>query len=177
MKLTINTSLSRKVAVKALSKAGLSSVLEGRIDIACLVHPDKGQFLDRMEGQQLLRCCAEMSHAPMTCVLVDSNSRRLLQAKRVGMCTVAIKEGAAYPVMLRHSDKLLDRVQACKPADLYTILRRNVELSCGMKQQPEAAAALIPTQTTRLKAVAPAMEDNRRRSADTFGDEFKSDIL
>ena len=133
-----------------------------------------------MEGQQLLRCCAEMRHAPMTTLYVGSNSKRLLQAKRLGICTAAVREGAAYPVMLRHADKLVDRLEQLKVPDMYRIVRRGVEQACGMKQQPEAVAARIPAQTARL--VAPAMEDDPRRrrnrfSADTFADEFKADIL
>ena len=172
---TIFTSLPRKTAISVLSMTGLSNLLEGRAGASRLIHPDPQQWADRLEGAQFLRACAEMRRAPMVSAAIDANPKKLLQAKRVGMCTVGLKESCSTPVLLRHSDRLFDTVSDITVSELYKMLRKNVEMSNGMQLQAQAADVRVPTNTVKL--VAPAMEDNRRRASDTFADEYKSDIL
>ena len=173
--LCVSTSLRRQTAIAGLSKTGLSGVLEGRLAGARLIHPDSEQWADRLEGQQLLRACGEMRRAPMVCVSIDACPKRLLQAKRVGLCTAGVRQGCSTPVLLRHCDRIFDAAPAISLKEILTILRKNVELSNGMKQQAQAADVRIPTNTVKL--VAPAMEDDNRARPDTFAEEFKSDIL
>lgn len=172
--LTIFTSLPRQIAISALSRTRISNILEGRIGASRLIYPDTTQWADRKDGQQYVRACAEMRQPPMVCISVDSNPKKLIQAKRMGICTQGIREGCMHPVQLRHSDRVLDTLQQLSVKDLYALLRRNVELSNGMKAQVAAAGVRVPTDTVKL--IAPAMEDGPR-PRDTFADEYKSDIL
>lgn len=89
-KLTINTQLSRDLAIKAISKSGISDSLEGRLGAEALVFPSP-EFPGTYRGQQLLRCCAVMRKPPTLVVSLDANSRSLLDAKRDGFSTVAVK--------------------------------------------------------------------------------------
>ena len=174
--LTIYTSMPRRTAIASLSKTGISGLLESRgTGASRLIHPDNERWADRLEGQQFLRACGEMRCAPMVCASVDASPKKLLQAKRVGMCTVGIRKGCTTPVLLRHCDRVVDTASDVSIKELYRVLRKNVELSNGMQQQAQAADVRVPTNTVKL--VAPAMEDDRKRSSDTFADEFKSDIL
>jgi phosphoglycolate phosphatase-like HAD superfamily hydrolase len=63
--LVINTYLPRELAIKAISKAGLSDTLEGRMGAERLVFPSKDYIVTR-RGQQLLRCCGVMQKPPVT---------------------------------------------------------------------------------------------------------------
>ena len=176
VKLCVTTGLSRGAAIAAMSKTGVSNVLEGRLGISRLMHPDSAQWADRLEGQQYLRACAELRVCPLVCVNIDSSAKKLLQAKRVGLCTVGVREGCAAPVLLRHSDRLVDSMVALAPKLLFDTVRRHVEQSSGQQLQADAVPSRVPPSTTKL--LAPAMEDPRARpSKDTFADEFKSDIL
>lgn len=60
----INTYLTRDLAIKALSKSGLSETLEGHLGADRLVFPST-EFAVTKRGQQMLRCCGVMAKPPV----------------------------------------------------------------------------------------------------------------
>lgn len=66
---SINTYLPRDLAIKALSRSGLSDTLEGRVGGERLVFPS-AEFAVTKRGQQLLRCCVVMGKPPVFIALL-----------------------------------------------------------------------------------------------------------
>lgn len=63
---TINSYLSREASIKAISKSGLSNVLEGRLGPDRLIFPSPDfPNTSQHRGQQLIRCCGVMRKPPV----------------------------------------------------------------------------------------------------------------
>jgi hypothetical protein len=118
----ILTSLPRDIAVGALVSAGLTQLLEQKLSPDRLIHPlipsdyapssskthnntssinvnDLSSSLlsadvSRLKRDtRLIRCCALMRRPSYLTVLVDSNTRNLVAAKRAGINTIGIRGG------------------------------------------------------------------------------------
>ena len=184
----VNTALPRHLATKALGITQLSSLLAANVDPENLIHPDTDddkkplvQTLAQkkvVDGRwQLIKACAQARTSPMLGMLVDSNHRNLLQAKRVGLCTVGVRGHALHAASLNSCDKVLASLLDFKIDDCYAIIRRHAELASGMKEMTSSVNVMLPPVSSRRLVAAPA-EDDPRAIRDTFADDDKSsDVL
>ena len=168
---TILTALPREVAVRALSKSGLSPVLERRVDASNLVHADDAK--DRLSGQQLVRSIAQMQTPLELAIYIDANVKGILAAKRVGVTVAGVRNLARDLYSLRTADTVIGSMKKFPPRALYTIISKSYANNMGPTPEPQvdADAAIIKTKTFQAPAVA---DDNPR---DTFADEFGADLL
>ena len=95
-KISVVTSLPRELATKLLRITTLAKVFEdNRIDPECLVHPQQqSDWLTPGQthfGKLVVRCLAVMEKPTILTLLVDSNRRNILLAKRMGISCIALK--------------------------------------------------------------------------------------
>ena len=132
----LNTYLPREVAMKAIAKSRLADLLEGRVPGENLVFPSP-EYASSLRGQQLVRCCGVMrkptvsyslvnflsdSRAQTLVVSIDSNSRTVLDAKRDGISSVAVKGMAANGFLLRSADLVIDSLRSLKAKEIYHVI-------------------------------------------------------
>jgi hypothetical protein len=197
----INTALPRKLATKILGSTQLSTLLAANVNPENLIHSvtageEKGVGRGNnkltsigtaagggtrtavVDGrQQLIRCCAQARSAPLLGMLVDVNRRNLLQAKRVGLSTVGVSDYAINKAAMNSCDKVLRSLLDFKIKDVYSVVRRHVEMSSGMKEATSSAATMVPPEARRQIVASPA-EDDPRALRDTFAEDRKSpDVL
>ena len=194
--LSVMTVLPRELAVKALRKSGLGSMLEGRVNPDNLItpYPEKQskqnqqsiqqqeqsnyqqQLLEKSshdQGWHVVRCCALMRTPSVLSVYIGGNRRKMQEAKKKGLSVVGIKGLSLDPQALRACDKSIDGLQKLKLTDLYDLIKRAVKNSQGPGLQTESIPARVNVITKSV--AAPAMDDFRKK--DTFADEFGSDLL
>ena len=188
--LSVITILSREIAIKALRKSGLGSVLEGRVNPNNLITPypenqlenndklddQKKQLLNKIshdQGWQVVRCCALMRMPSILCVYIGGNRKKMQEAKKKGLSVIGLRGLSLDPQALRASDKSIDNLQKLKINDIYELILRSLKNSQGPGLQTESVPARVNIVTKSV--AAPAMDDRRKR--DTFGDEFGSDLL
>lgn len=195
--LSVLTVLTRELAVKALRKSGLGSMLEGRVNPDNLITPypekqpqqnnqqslqqqqqslQQQQLLEKSghdQGWHLVRCCALMRTPSVLSVYIGGNRRKMQEAKKKGLSVIGIKGFSLDPQALRASDKSIDGLDKLKLSDLYDSIKRAIKNSQGPGLQSESVPARVNVITKSI--AAPAMDDFRKK--DTFADEFGSDLL
>jgi len=169
--MVISTMLPRDLAVRAISKAGLSATLEGRVDGTCLVFHDAAK--DRLAGNQLIRCVAQLQVPLEFTICIASNAKTILAAKRVGMTVTGIRNNVRDLYALRTADTVVDSLKSFPPRAMYDIISKNYINNIGPSPEPAAASDSVRIKSRTLPA--PAMEDEVPR--DTFADEFGADLL
>ena len=175
----VNTALPRHLATKALGLAHLSPLLAANVNPDNLLHAEeRRQPKKAVDGRwQLIRACAQARTSPMLGVLVDGSRRNLLQAKRVGLCTIGVRGYALHASSLNSCDKVLASLEDFDIGDCYALVRRRAELASGRKEMTSSADAMLPPDMSRKMTLAPA-EDDPRAVRDTFADNSKSsDVL
>ena len=194
--LSVITVLPRELAVKALRKSGLGSMLEGRVNPDNLITPypdkqtpqnqqspqqkhidyQKQQLLEKAghdQGWHIVRCCALMRTPSVLSVYIGGNRRKMQESKKKGLSVIGIKGLSLDPQALRASDKSIDGLNKLKLDDLYDLIKRALKNSQGPGLQTESIPARVNVITKSV--AAPAMDDFRNK--DTFADEFGSDLL
>ena len=168
--IVISSSLPRDIALKVISKSGFAKVLEGRIDTAALICHDAK--VDRNLGQQTIRSIAQLSRPLEFAVVIDSNARNVLAAKRVGAIVAATRSLASDIFALRSADSVVTSMSDISAKSLYSTVTKAYENSQGPSPEPAAAsdADLIKLKTLQ----APAIADDLPK--DTFADEFGADM-
>jgi phosphoglycolate phosphatase-like HAD superfamily hydrolase len=169
--IVISTMLPRDLAVRAISKAGLSASLEGRVEGTCLVYHDTAK--DRLAGNQLIRCVAQLQVPLEFTICIASNAKTVLAAKRVGMTVTGIRNNVRDLYALRTADTVVDSLRGFPPRALYDIISKNYINNIGPSPEPAAASDSVRIKSRTLQA--PVMEDEVPR--DTFADEFGADLL
>ena len=167
----IMTKLPRDIAVRCISKAGLSPVLEGRVEGSNLSFYDA--IKDRRDGQQLIRSVALLRMPLELVICITANSKTILSAKRVGMTVAGVRHHAQNLYALRTADTIVTALKTFPPRAVYDIICKSYINNLGPSPEPMAASdvAMIKTKTV----LAPAVEDDGPR--DTFADEFGSDLM
>ena len=193
----VNTALPRRLATKALGITQLSSLLAANVNPENLIHPaedgdgdgDKQKEIGRgrpgssaraVDGRwPLIQACAQARTSPILGMLVDTNHRNLLQAKRVGLCTLGVRGYSLHASTLNSCDKVLPSASLVdfRLEECYAIIRRHAELASGMKEMTNSVNAMLPPTSMRQQVAAPA-EDDPRAIRDTFADDERSpDVL
>lgn len=136
----LNTFLPRELAMKAIAKSRLADLLEGRVPGENLIFPSP-DYPSPLRGQQLVRCCGVMRKptvsipcqsttsnlsAKTLVVSIDSNSRTVLDAKRDGIASIAVKGMAANGFLLRSADLIVDSLRSLRAKEIYHV----VALTC-----------------------------------------------
>ena len=139
---TVVTSLPQALAVKALKKAQLSPLFEGRVDpdhLVCPLHlrPNLGEGPPSSspsssslgpttasggafarDGALLLKCCGLMRKPAVLTTVVSGNKRTVLSAKRLGLSAVAIPGLTRAVHELRAADKVHNEAALASPLPL-----------------------------------------------------------
>ena len=95
-KITVVTSFPREIATKLLRITKLARIFEERnINPECLIHPEQ-QSTWMVSGQThfgklLVRSLSVMETPSILSILIDSNRRNILIAKRMGISCIALK--------------------------------------------------------------------------------------
>jgi hypothetical protein len=203
---TVMTSLPRHLAVKALRKASLSPLFEGRVDPEHLItplhlppdlgehpqitpitaivhqatHPTPHPHAIVRDGATLLRCCGVMRKPAILTTLISGNRRTVLSSKRLGLTTVALQGYTSAVHELRMADKVLPPGVSLTP--LVTNGCKDIySLTLRALKQSQGPAiqtaeAAAPIKTI-TQSVATASGLEDRRPRDTFADEFGSDTM
>ena len=95
-KITVVTTFPREIATKLLRITKLARIFEERnINPECLIHPDQ-QSMWMIPGQThfgklMVRSLSVMEKPSILTILIDSNRRNILVAKRLGISCIAMK--------------------------------------------------------------------------------------
>lgn len=128
-----------------------------------------------MDGEKwkLVRCLSYMKVPSSLCVYMDGNRRNLLEAKRLGLGTIALKGYSRDPSALGVGDKIIsvDQLTEIRTLDFYNIIRRSI----ANREGPAIQKQTTPDVPKKVKTIteAPTIDDDRER--DTFADEYGSD--
>lgn len=190
---TILTNLPQELAVRFLSRAGLSEYLEGRVPPDCLIcsearvlparthfnidevgkgtgtasaeqvktaeqwgeavdqmyHPRWG---DRYFSQQVLKACAVMQKSPLAVVMIESNRRNVVSAKKTGIHCVAIQGYAMNSYFLKGADMVLSHLKDFTLKDGYKMVRKTIDMADGPPQQQMVAPERLRQQKLATSA-------------------------
>ncbi|RYG97653.1 hypothetical protein EON65_52525 [archaeon] len=168
---SIITNLPRELAVKALYKAHLSPLLQGRVPENHLLFPfcltptehyyalERYQFLTRYK--QYVEACGVMHMSPAQCVGFDTQRTAIIEAKRVGMSAIGIRGDAQSSFMLRGADKVVNSLEEVNMEGVYRVVRRGLEISLGPAQQ--LSSELKDTGGRWQKTLTPMLEPGSQR--------------
>eukprot|EP01036_Dinobryon_divergens_P028189 gene28189-37092_t len=178
-KITVVTTFPREIATKLLRITKLARVFEERnINPECLIHPEQ-QSSWMIPGQThfgklLVRSLSVMEKPSILTILIDSNRRNILVAKRLGISCIAMKGNAANVQYLRAADHILDSFNKLPVKEIYKIVKKSMKQAEGPDQ--ETAPSLVMEKVT-LKPVSSAYSDDEKRPKDTFAEEMGSDQM
>eukprot|EP01031_Cornospumella_fuschlensis_P024014 gene24013-29061_t len=172
------SNLPRELAVKALVSAHLSPILQGRVPENHLLCPfrlapteqyyalERYEFLTR--HKQYLQACGVLQRAPVQCVGIDTQREAIIEAKRVGMSAVGVRDSAQSGFLLRGADVVVDSLAELRGVEgLYRLVRKNLEVSLGPAQQ--LSGERIGAGGGRRRTIAPVLEPGSKLKGEYIG--------
>lgn len=166
----ILSGLPRATALLLLSCASqLPEVLAGNgLPVSRLITSD-----DSKSSSGMIRACTLLARPLQLIIAIDSCVPNLVAAKRLEMSAVGLIGTATRLDELRAADKLVRSLDTLSVREIIEVILKHYQQIKG----PDPASASVPDLIkTKLRAVDASPKDKRRGPADTFAEEFGSDM-
>jgi beta-phosphoglucomutase-like phosphatase (HAD superfamily) len=170
IQVAILSGLPRATALLLLSCASqLPEVLTGKgLPVSRLVTSDASKASSGM-----IRACTLLARPLPLIIAIDSSVQNLVAAKRLEMSAIGLIGTATRLDELRAADKVIRSLDTLSIKEIMEVIFQHYRQIKG----PDPASASVPDLIkTKLRSVDASPKDKRRGPADTFAEEFGSDM-